>query len=118
MRVACVHVPTISGKVRILHTWYGTHTSSIPTFGSGEMTVRAEKLTRFPAREHMSTCAQQMAQSRSRWLTRQVSAKATLLAFEPLIEPTYRALGLHVYVLERTTTATAATAPVLPGGGR
>ena len=39
---------TRSGKVRILATWTGTATSSILRLGSGEITVRAEKLTLLP----------------------------------------------------------------------
>ena len=39
---------TLSGYVKIFATLSGTATSSILRFGSGEMTVRPEKSTRFP----------------------------------------------------------------------
>ncbi|OMH85057.1 hypothetical protein AX774_g1382 [Zancudomyces culisetae] len=39
---------TTSGYVRIFATNSGTATSSIPMFGSGDITVRAEKSTLFP----------------------------------------------------------------------
>lgn len=41
---------TLSGYVRTLATRSGTATSSIRRFGSGEITVRPEKSTRFPER--------------------------------------------------------------------
>ena len=43
------HMHTRSGKVRILATSSGTPTSSMRRLGSGEMTVRPLKSTRFPA---------------------------------------------------------------------
>ena len=41
---------TTSGYVIIFATWSGTPTSSIPRFGSGEITVRPLKSTRLPLR--------------------------------------------------------------------
>mmetsp|Transcript_20171 Transcript_20171/g.33182 ORF Transcript_20171/g.33182 Transcript_20171/m.33182 type:complete len:240 (-) Transcript_20171:104-823(-) len=41
---------TLSGYVRILAQWMGTPTSSTDRLGSGEITVRDEKSTRFPLR--------------------------------------------------------------------
>lgn len=41
---------TRSGYVNVIAISIGTATSSISKFGSGDITVRAEKLTRFPDR--------------------------------------------------------------------